>query len=91
MQQGIFVRNITDSTITNNDIDDLQYGIQVSAGCENITVTNNILNTNADIHGNPGRGITTVNSLGEHNISNNIITVTDSSRLLIMPGLFDGL
>ena len=75
VQSAFLVKYISDSIFRGNSFDSIQYGIQVSTGCENITVTDNDVTAKMDVHGNPGWGITI--SSGTHNITDNRVTVHD--------------
>ena len=83
LQSGLLLKDIEDSIISYNTMSGLQYGVQLSRNSKNITVINNNISAEKDYLGSYGWGITAMSTLGEHNISNNIIVVDDGGGLAI--------
>ena len=81
VQSALYARHISDSIFRDNTLNSVQFGITLSTGCENITITDNDIAATMDSHGNPAWGLLIM--YGTNNISNNTIDAHDGYGIVV--------
>jgi len=80
-QSGLYNQYITDSVFRDNTMNNVQNGIVLSKECDNITIKDNNITVEMDVHGHPAWGITIMS--GTHNVYNNTINATNGYGIVM--------